>query len=468
VDPTENQTPLPQYGQSATEEVQAEPSMPRDHSVPAATKDAPAKRGFDWRRLLSMRRVSAALAFVAAVGILAYVGFVESDDADLRVGHITPTTPFYPPGAVPYSLPYTALIIRTKTKITGCLEDGNAEVLHGTTDLEIVQSIEVDPHERYYLYFDSDTKSKNLDYAMETYENGTLKRLTASIKDQVAPITSATLGGLVGIFHGAAVAPAVAYPPGKANCTQIAAAIRQNPDDPRLRLQQEDRWTPTENSKFYVVKVALDQLRELFKLTNPRWSGWANARVTVSALRDSSTEDDSSIWGGPSQAAIKFPDVVCPDSKVDQHGKVDQQCPPSLVKGLVLRNAVRMTVSRSVCDAVCDQTPQHDQLTALNSFIEAFPQFGTHFLILVHSGFAQDAAVDVALSPDGLITYLKLQNTNALAGSIKEIGSQVGGLGAGAGTPNTSTTAANKSLADCLAAQKEVVSGGGTPIGAFR
>jgi hypothetical protein len=328
------------------------------------------------------------------------------------------------------------------------LEHDNAEVLHGTTDLEIVKSIEVDPKERYYLYFDSGTKSKNLDYAIETYENGTLKRLTASIKDQVAPITSATVGGLVGIFHGAAVAPAVAYPPGKANCTQIAAAIRQNPDDPRLRLQQEDRWTPTENSKFYAVKVALDQLRELFKLANPHWSGWANASVTVSALRDSSTEDDSSIWGKPSQAAIKFPDVLCPDSKVDQHGKVDQQCPPSLVKGLVLRNAIRMTVSRSVCDAVCDQTPQHDQLTALNSFIEAFPQFGTHFLIPVHSGFAQDAAADVALSPDGLITYVKLQNTNALAGSIKEIGGQVSGLGAGASTPNASTAAANKSLAD--------------------
>src|SRR5437868_6126344 len=49
---------------------------------------------------------------------------------------------------------------------------------------------------------------------------------------------------------------------------------------------------------------------------------------------------------------------------------------------------------------------------------ETMPQFGTRFLVPVHSGFAQDAAVSLAMSPDGLITKLQLQSVSALSNSI--------------------------------------------------
>jgi hypothetical protein len=123
----------------------------------------------------------------------------------------------------------------------------------------------------------------------------------------------------------------------------------------------------------------------------------------------------------------------------------------------------------SVCDTACDATPgpqtvrREDGLTELPPTTEIVPQLGTTFLLPVHSGFAQDAAADIAFSPDGLITRIRLQSTSALAASIKDLSGQFNTLATSAAGPNTATI--NRNLADCLAAQKSVTQAGGAPIG---
>jgi hypothetical protein len=74
-----------------------------------------------------------------------------------------------------------------------------------------------------------------------------------------------------------------------------------------------------------------------------------------------------------------------------------------------------------------------DDLSAAGNTQTVFSQFGPRFLVPLHSGFAQDASVDVALSAEGLITRLRLQSSSALAGSIKEVSGPLNGFAAGAG-----------------------------------
>ena len=380
------------------------------------------------------RRIFYGVLLVLGCGAFATLVFSRIDVADLRVGQITQRTPLYPAGAVPYALPHTVLLIHTRTHVTGCAEaEGDVQVgtfterlhnelLRGVSTVTVTASTEVDPDQQYYLYFDSGSRSKTLDYAIDTYENGTLKALTASLKDQVAPIAAAALGGVAG-FAAAVATPhgAGRQPPQKPNCANLTAAIAQNPDDPRLTMEQDDRWAPSNNDLSFTVSPRLDRLKTQFGLLAPLWAR-PNAVVSITLPRNIAAS-----------SAIVFDGPKCsgdPDS-----------CPagvPPLTRGLVLRQAVWAAVQTRLCDAACDQTPMAgfqgtpDDLTESATTQHVFPQFGPRFLVPLHSGFAQDASIDVALSAEGLITRLRLQSTSALAGSIKDVSGPLNGFVAGA------------------------------------
>jgi hypothetical protein len=388
-----------------------------------------------WRRYVAPRRIFYGVLLVLGCGAFATLVFSKIDVADLRVGQITPQTPLYPAGALPYALPHTVLLIHTRTHITGCAEaEGDVqvgtfterlhnEVLRGVSSVTVTAFTEVDPDQQYYLYFDSGSRSKTLDYAIETYENGTLKALTASLKDQVAPIAAAALGGVAG-FAAAVATPhgAGRQPPQNPNCGNLTAMIAQNPDDPRLTMVQDDRWVPSSSDLSLTVAAPLNRLKTQFGLLAPIWAR-PNGVVSVTPPPNIAAS-----------SAIVFDGPKCsgdPDS-----------CPagiPPLTKGLVLREAVWAAVQTRVCDAACDQTPMagllgtQDDLSAAGNTQTVFSQFGPRFLVPLHSGFAQDASVDVALSAEGLITRLRLQSSSALAGSIKEVSGPLNGFAAGAG-----------------------------------
>jgi hypothetical protein len=396
----------------------------------------------------------ALLAVVGIVGLVVIYVLVTRgrETADLQVGQISAESPYYPATAIPYSLPQKVFVVDTATSISRCTETAQGEEIHGITTLAMTSKIRVDPSQQYYMYFESGT-SKNLDYAVEVYDTGTLKTISASIKDQLAPIAASAAGALVqvakiGPVFGAAGAGA-APPP--SNCSELNAAIKSNPKDGRLTLQQEDLWIP-ESSELplahFTVEVALSKLAQEFHLSRPYWTT-ANAYVELKVIGSVPPESPD----------LKFDAPICAET--------DQACPkqkPPLVKGLVLRNAVVADSTAYVCDSSCDATAP-SQLTRVPSRTETVPQFGTRFLIPVHSGFAQDAAVAVSMNADGLITSLRLQSTSALGASIANIANQASGVTSVVSSLETSTTAANKSLADCLAAQKQVVAAGGSPIG---
>ncbi len=282
-----------------------------------------------------------------------------------------------------------------------------------------------------------------------------------------------------------AAGPPTPPPP---NCRTLDAAIKANADDPRLVLRQEDRWTPLPadgETARYRVSVALERLGWQFHLGAPRWAA-ANALVELgipAGLPKESPEIAQALAGAAPEGASGA--ASCADQATP--------CPPQkpkLVKGLVLRNAVRARLLTRICDAACNAVllallpagpdaasrlarplSSRDEAGFLSerpSSEETMPQFGTRFLVPVHSGFAQDAAVTLAMSPDGLITKLQLQSVSALSNSITAIGGQAGSLASGLAALEPSTAAANRTLADCLAAQKQVTAAGGSPVGTCR
>lgn len=441
----------------------------------------------------TLAKLLVAVVIVAAL-VAVYVVAGTSDASDVEVGQISEDSPSYPATAIPYSLPQKTLILTTTTVVTGCLETPRGEIVVGTTSLAVAASVGIDPAQQYYIYFASGSRAKNLDYGVEIYDNGTLRSLALSIKDQVAPIAASALGALAQLAPR--LAPLVGAPgpptPPPPNCRTLDAAIKAN-DDPRLVLRQEDRWTPSPadgDSARYQVSVALERLGRQFHLGAPRWAV-PNALIELeipAGLPKEAPEIAQALAGGAPGDA----------SRGDASGAADcadqaKPCPPQkprLVKGLVLRNAMRTRLVTRICDAACDAAlrallptepdaasrlarslssgDEAGLLSERPSSEETMPQFGTRFLVPVHSGFAQDAAVSLAMSPDGLITKLQLQSVSALSNSITAIGGQAGSLASGLATLEPSTATANRTLADCLAAQKQVTAAGGSPIGTCR
>jgi hypothetical protein len=360
-------------------------------------------RGFHWTGRLLL------LGVVIAAG-MAVVGIVRSyDTADLEVGQITPAFPSYPAGAIPYSLPRRVLVLDTTTQVTGCAETRQGEQIRGTTELTLSSDVEVDPTQQYYIYVNG-VWGKNLSYEVQTYDNGMLKTVSASITDQVAPIVASTAGSLVNVLRLAPPpvgAPALAVPPA-ANCHDLNAAISANPKDARLTIAQEDIWAPSlPYSLRFDVHAPLGRLAGEFKLSQPYWAS-DNALVELDAPQ-----------GAPAESSdIKFVPPACPA------GAGTCATRPPLVQGLVLRNAVRSRVRAYVCDAACNMaTPQQGErpeaaLTQRPSVEAIMPQFGVRFLVRVHSGFAQDGAAIVAMSADGVITRLQVQSTSSFASDV--------------------------------------------------
>ncbi len=229
---------------------------------------------------------------VAIVVVMAVVGIVRSyDTADLEVGQITPAFPSYPAGAIPYSLPRRVFVLDTTTQVTGCAETRQGEQIHGTTELTLRSDVEVDPTQQYYIYVDG-VWGKNLNYEVQTYDNGMPKVVSVSITDQVAPIVASTAGSLVNVLRLAPApvgAPALAAPPA-ANCHDLNAAISANPKDARLTIAQEDVWAPSlPYSLRFDVHASLGRLAGAFKLSQPYWAS-DNALVELDAPQGAPAE----------------------------------------------------------------------------------------------------------------------------------------------------------------------------------
>jgi len=387
---------------------------PPPEAPPRGDDKPPPQKSRFW--LFAGRSLGTAV-FILVCGVFLYLYFSHDDDADLQVGQISQRNPAYPAGAIPYALPQKTFIVSTSTLVTGCIAAAPgslySELIAGTTSLKIEVDTEIDPDSRYYIYFDSGQKSKNLDFQIHDYPNGTLQALSASITDQVAPISAAIAGGLLQLLPvavGTAEAPERIVP--APNCGQLTAAITANPNDPRLTITQQWRWAPqagaAENGKIIEpFESDLTGLARQFGLQAPEWIS-PNASIEIDLPA-----------GAAAASHISFIQGAC-----SNNGGASA-CPPPLADGLILLNPASVIIRPAVCDTACVQRPAAgtgaDNLTALPEASEIVPQLGTKFLIPVHSGFAQNAAIGVALDSDGGVTDLTVQSSSAFAANLNVI-----------------------------------------------
>jgi len=397
---------------------------------------------------------------------------------DIEVGQISSAWPNYPANAVPYALPQKTFTIATSTTVTGCKEDADGEVIHGRTTVVLGYDVEADPEQRYYIYFDSGSRSKNLDYSVQTYPGGALKSVSASIRDQVAPMTAAVSGALIKSVLSMAAVPLASAPPVPlrgSNCASLNAAIAkskadQKAQDDRLTLTQTDRWAPSQENLSTPIKVGLAPLQAAYGLINPRWFREPNAEVSIKVLDGQATGvGPDGIEAMKSKAACREPQAAAqaPEEVSEGPYRVTMSpdaCTPPLVPGLVFRNGVRASVEVWTCNALCDAAQAPASLAVQNTSVETIPQLGRRFLVPVHSGYAQDAAAYVEMDADGMISKIELTSVSSLGDSVAALGNNVSSLGS-AITSAESTTNRNQNLANCLEAQKAVTSNGGTPIG---
>lgn len=379
-------------------------------------------------------RIAIAGSPAAILAILLLSGC--SGAADLQVGHITGEFPDYPPTSVAYALPQKTFVLTTTTTVTDCTAGPAGEVIHGETTLVPTTDVEVDPLQRYYIYFDSGTRAKNLDFVVQSYDNGALQSVSNSIKDQIAPTTAAIVGALVQLAPIAAGAMFAPPPPPVAvqrqpapNCKALKAAIEQSvaavaknqPPDPRLILHRENLWTPDPRSGSpfrYDIVVRLDGLAQNFGLTNPQWAH-ENAAIELLIPEGASLGTESQ-------------DVSAPPSDCIQNQTCTRTRPP-LAKGLVLRDAVHAALRPLVCDAACNRSAgtradPDDFLTAQSTVPVDIPQFGKLFVVPLHSGYAQDAVMNVSMTKDGRISKMELSTVSSLGDNISGLGTSLSGL----------------------------------------
>jgi hypothetical protein len=403
----------------------------------------------------SIAWASVVVVVVAGLGFLAY-GMLRPR-RDLRVGHVNAAALNYPEGAIPYTLPLKRFVVATSTRVSGCTESQNGEEISGVSIATISESDEMDPDQRYYIYFQSRTGGKSLDYQVESYSNGTVKSVTAAIRDEVPPMTASIAGALVKFVDlPAPPPPPPVSPPGpapKSNCADINAAIVNGPNDKRLVIQDETIWTPRGPWQPQLIFSAFPaSFLQAFHLNAPRWRlPQATIEIEPVAMPASPPVEYYAADSGE-----KCENDVPPSTR----GKLPLDAPPCLARGLVLRHPATGRVRHSVCDAACEASGRLTPYPPTNTTI---PQLGTLMQFPVHSGYTQSAAMNVELTPDGAIVRLQLWSGNA--SSVVDNGRSATSASTSA---RPSVTEANKRLAECLAAQRAVLDQGQTPVGTCR
>lgn len=431
---------------------------------------------------MSIRRIAGwsicgLIAVVAAA--LVYSAFRPS--SQLKVGILSAVETHYPAGSIPYLLPTKRFIIAMTTKVTGCEVRGSAnpyaeEEIRGVTKVTITDWVDADVGQRYYIYPEG-PRGTSINYQVELYDNGTLKSVAASVRDEVAPITASIVGAAVKfipLIPPPAAGPGIA--PGKNNCTDLVAAIEKNPEDARLVLRDEQIWTPAPSSNYrdsVSVRFPPSFLYQ-FGLYRPRWR-WPGVSLQIEHSPKMESNSPIEFYSGGKK---------CTDESLEDLTKgPERDRAPCLANGLILRTTAIGRLRYRVCDEMCDAVPPDQYrkisaqrsaygeppgspLTEYPSVATTVPQFGDLILLPIHSGYARNSALEVALSPDGAVRKLELKSESVLATNISTIGESAKGLGSSlvpGAKPTVTDT--NKRLADCLAAQKAVIDHGGTPVG---
>jgi hypothetical protein len=418
---------------------------------------------------------------------------------------------------IPYALPQKSFLITTEYSLADCTVKLTAEkkwtvVLETSQTIGVVPVTEVDQKHRFYIPYSTLRNAfKDTDITIESYDNQTLKSVSATVNDKTGETITAAIGTALRI---ATIATGV---------TSFDAATLQKEEDLR---------------KLYCGDEAIRALNEIKKL---KGSGAAPAKAAGKADAKDAPKPADADAAAARIAQIKaqylthkevlrwtpakpqYPQGTTPNSKtvsveiypkafldkekwIKKAGIATQDLDNGRIKrmityvfldldeiiepdpplgdspaGFVLRNAP--TGLLRVCDAPCPAAFGGDVGNVLSAAEHVVPQLGRYVVMPLKNRAFENQTLVINLSADGAITKLGLKSNATAPAALTSLNADLEAINKAKAAHDKAkadamTAAAakdkdhansvkdqNNAVAECLAAQQAVVDAGGTATG---
>ena len=403
----------------------------------------------------------------------------------------------------PDALPQKAFLVSSEYELKGCtvLKVGSKTELKLdlAKTISATSSIEVDPKERYFLPSSSiDNNFKETDITIESYDNQTLKSLSATIDDKAGDAVTAVIGTairLAAISAGVSIADLLRKPvadqraalcaeqavaaldrikelEGKKKASAKAADVSALAPD----LNEIDTAIAREKQRYLIHKELMHWVPTRGTLTLDLYPQEFIASQTwvtqegIQQLKDSNQADsDGRILSLMTALSIT---PFLPLSTENFAGP-----PPT---GFVVR-APAMAILR-MCDEKCP-TENSDVTKVLSATEHAVPQLGQYVVVPLTSKLFQNQTISLTMTADGVISKLGWKSNASGTAALQAVNTNLDAVAkaktasdkakADAGRPAASKDRDhanevkdnNNAVADCLKAQKAVAEVGGTVTG---
>jgi hypothetical protein len=395
-------------------------------------------------------------------------------------------------GSISYILPEKTFLISATYVLNSCrtilLADTKQPSLFLDVDttLSVVANNEADPDERYFIsYADLRSWFKETNVTIESYPNKTLKTVNATLNDQTGPIITAAIGTAIKIGAlAAAGASTEEFCDDNTVLTLADVAAKRkllstiakpqggNTDAQIAEIQKDINKAIGDTLTSKVVLSWSPQLTEL-KPSITGYDAIVRALAPDQAVRKwLSPKGREWLATHPDEKQTTFIVLEIPSWS---HPNVKEPA-ASVSDGLVLRDPAigLLRLCKGACPLPQGGMMSVDNVISVTNVV--VPQLGRRVVLPLHNRVAENSVLDVSISEDGVITKLGVHSTSTAASSITALGANADAaksvLDARTKAQNDALTASknrakddNKTLADCLEAQKTIVKDGGSPVG---
>jgi hypothetical protein len=395
---------------------------------------------------------------------------------------------------IPYALPNKIFLITVEYEVKECAVKSGKLLLDVNKTATATQLVE--PGEQFYIPYSSIQNAfKDNDLVVESFDNSTLKSVSAQVTDKTGPAIAAITGGALRLLTLSAspLLLATGEPKAKADqrlrklyCNERVVSVldeinslrKAKTDESALKIErlrgtlkfkQVVKWMPAKDSSVAGYSKVEKSIYPEYFLNDQTWLTAEGVKVLIEKY---------------SQKAI---DPKYPLEQLLTHITIDLFRPivadptlPKVLPGLIIRNPTQGLLR--ICDGHCPvQEGAVDGVVGATDVI--VPQLGDYVILPLRNRIFQDQKIELTLSASGALqkvginskataaaaadsfntNFDKVQTTHDALEKAKEdaraaSASQIG-------TVASNTTKINEALTACFAAQEALKKAGGVPVG---
>lgn len=381
---------------------------------------------------------------------------------------------------IPYTLPNKTILVAVEYEVKDCSYKSSKLYLDIKKIATSTQLVE--PGEQFYIPYSSIRNAfKDTDVTVESFDNSTLKSISAQVTDKAGPAIAAILGGSLRIAGLSASPPKLA-----ANATD--QFMREQYCNDKVILTLDKISALKAGAKSDETASRIETLREELKFKQVvKWSpvkdrdsvGGSRLKMTVYPEYFLASQAWVTAAGHKALRDDYIKNAVDPKFPIESlvtHVTIDLSRPigsdPSLgesLPGLVVRNPAQGLLR--VCDGHCPA--QEGVVTGVVGATDVIvPQLGDYIVLPLKNRIFQDQKIVLSLSESGALTKVGITSkatANVAAESFNANFDQIKAFREDTSNQSTTvatkTAAANQALTTCFTAQKALKEAGGVPVG---